>query len=234
MLRILALLAAAGLSACASMDNGAAPEQASILPSATSSDAAGPRGTGLTPAQWEVSQIAARDGDANYIMLDKARGEILMFRNGRPLFKASALTGESLADRLPPGALNTSFTHHPRLQDKVTPAGRYTVSEEPDAHYGPVLSVNEVQGKDWDIAVHKIFLGFPQEHRAERLASSDGREKHITWGCIDVSGATIHRLVANLPNRDATPFYILPTNQTHLAAFFPPLSARARLARATE
>ena len=220
---LLALISAAFLSACASYDTASTPPADAGFAAAPEA-AAGKPGAwpALSPSARQVSEIAARNGDRDYIMVDKPHGQIIMFQDGQPLFAGSALTGQSLADRLPPGALDQPFTQHPRTEDKITPAGRYTVSIEPDPHYGQTLSVNEVQGQDWDIAVHRIFLGFPQEYRDKRLASADGREKHITWGCIDVSDSIMHKLIAALPDEDATPFYIIPNDEAHLASYFPP------------
>ncbi len=189
---------------------------------------------GLSAPVREASLIAARNGDRDYILVDKDRGEIFMFQDGKPVFRDSALTGLSLADRLAPGALDQPFTQNPKPEEKITPAGRYTVAVEDDPRYGPTLAVNEIQGKDWDIAIHKIFLGVPRERRGARLASSNGREKHITWGCVDVSGETMKHLVEAVPNEDSTPLYILPYDQTNLAAFFPPLRPAARTASQVE
>ena len=116
----------------------------------------------------------------------------------------------------------------------VTPAGRYTVGEAPDNLFGITLNVNEIQGSDWDIAIHKIFLGFPLEHRDARLASMNGRDKHITFGCIDVSAPVMRRILASVPNEDGTPLYIVPTDERRIEAFFPPLSPAARVAAAGE
>jgi hypothetical protein len=175
----------------------------------------------LSPAERTVSQIAAQKGDRNFLMVDKVRGEIIIFQNGRPVYSGSALTGEAKGDEIPAAAMTETFTIHSPKEYKVTPAGRFTVSSQPDNYYGETLDINEIQGKDWDIAIHVIFLGFPQEHRDARLRSSNGDEKHITYGCIDVSKPTMQRLLALLPNEDSTPIYILPRDESKLPRFFP-------------
>jgi L,D-transpeptidase catalytic domain len=179
----------------------------------------------MSPGAARVAQIAARYGDRDYLMVDKSWGEVFLFRDGKPVVRGSALTGANPADILKPGALNVPFSRDPKLEDKVTPAGRFTVAKEPDHTFGVTLNVNEIQGADWDIAIHKIFLGFPQEHRDTRLASSDGRVKHITFGCIDISNAAMQKILQRLPDEESTPLYIVPTDERHIAALFPPTGA---------
>jgi hypothetical protein len=168
-----------------------------------------------------VSQIAEQNGERDFLMLDKAHGQIIAFQNGRPNFSGAALTGENPSDYLAPDAFTLSFAQQKGLKYKVTPAGRYTVSVGFDPHYGQTLDVNEVQGTDWDIAVHKVWLGAPAEHRDLRLRSSSLDDKHITYGCIDVDGPTMQGLLDRVPNEDRTPIYILPQDETLVARFFP-------------
>ena len=176
-----------------------------------------------------ASQIAARDGDRDYLIVDEVAGEIILFRNGVPVVRGSVLTGGNPGDTLAPGSLERAFTRTPRFEDQITPAGRYTVGMAPGNLFGITLNVNEIQGADWDIAIHKVFLGFPLEHRDTRLASMDGRDKHITFGCIDVSAPVMKRVSAMLPE-DATPVYIVPADERRIEAFFPPLGPGARVA----
>jgi hypothetical protein len=102
----------------------------------------------------------------------------------------------------------------------VTPAGRYTVSVGFDNAYGEILDVNEIQAKDWDIAIHKVWLGAPSEHRDARLRSARDQDKHITYGCIDVDGSTMEQLLARLPSEDTTPLYILPADENLIKNLF--------------
>lgn len=219
---VLSLVFAAALSACAATGESPTVDAHVDLsqPEALTADQAGTRP--LSPAARKVSQIAAHYGDRDYLMVDKTAGEIFLFRDGKPVVRGSALTGASLADTLKPGALSVPFSRNPTLEDKVTPAGRYTVSKEPDHTFGETLNINEIQGQDWDIAIHKIFLGFTQEHRDTRLASNDGSVKHITFGCIDISNAAMKRILELLPNANATPIYIVPLDERLIATLFPP------------
>jgi hypothetical protein len=176
----------------------------------------------LSDQEERVGQIAVENGDQIFVMVDKARGKIILFENGKPVFSSAALTGESMADRLPPGVLAERFSQLNALKDKVTPAGRYTVSRGHDDDYGTLLDINEFHGKDWGIAIHKVYLGTPSEHRDARLQSPNEEDKHITFGCINVMPTAIQCLLRELPARHVTPLYILPLDDTKTAAYFTP------------
>jgi L,D-transpeptidase catalytic domain len=176
----------------------------------------------LSDQEERVGQIAVENGDQVFVMVDKALGKIILFENGKPVFSGAALTGESTADRLPPGALAERFSQMNALKDKVTPAGRYTVSRGHDDAYGTLLDVNEIRGRDWGIAIHKVYLGIPSEHRDARLRSPNEEDRHITFGCINVTPTAIQYLLRELPARRPTPLYILPLDNTKTAAYFTP------------
>ena len=186
-------------------------------------------GVALSPSARRVSQIAERNGDRDYIMLDKAHGTIIAFEHGRPTFSGRALTGEYPVDTILPDAFAKSFHETSTLKYKVTPAGRYTVSLGFDPAYGETLDVNEIQGKDWDIAIHKVWLGAPWEHRDARLRSPGDQDKHITYGCIDVDGPTMKGLLERVHDEEATPLYILPQDETLIIKFFQPSDAVRRV-----
>jgi len=218
------LLALVCLAGCAETESVTAPRAPVKAPEAYQGDPT------LSPEAQRVSQIAERNGDRDFLMLDKARGQIIAFQNGRPTFSGAALTGENPSDYLAPDAFTLSFAQQKGLKYKVTPAGRYTVSVGFDPHYGQTLDVNEVQGLDWDIAVHKVWLGAPAEHRDLRLRSSSYDDKHITYGCVDVEGSTMQGLLDRVPSEERTPIYILPQDETQVAKFFPPHEAGRNVA----
>jgi hypothetical protein len=221
---ILNLLALAGLAGCADSSSLTATS-ATAQPSAAFSG-----GPAMSAEAQRVSDIAIRNGDRDFLVLDKAHGQIIAFQNGRPTFSGAALTGENPSDYLAPDAFSLSFAQQKGLKYKITPAGRYTVSVGFDPHYGQTLDVNEVQGKDWDIAVHKVWLGAPAEHRDLRLRTASYDDKHITYGCIDVDGATMQGLLNRVPNEDKTPIYILPQNEALVTRFFPLQDAGRKVA----
>jgi hypothetical protein len=208
------------LSACADSPDWVSPVTAPGATLQGSGEVATRGGQALSPEALHVSQIAFRNGDRNFLMLDKARGKIIVFENGAPTFSGAALTGENPADFLAPDAIGKTFAEQKGLKYKVTPAGRYTVSTGYDNAYGETLDINEVLGIDWDIAIHKVWLGAPSEHREARLRSPRDQDKHITYGCIDVDGQTMQQLLARLPDEDGTPLYILPVDRNLITKLF--------------
>jgi len=164
----------------------------------------------LSPQAIVVRDIASRRGDRTYLMLDKVRGVMILFFNGEPVYSGAALTGQYPADVLPPGLTGQSFAAGAKLQEKVTPAGRFTLARIVDPHYGTAFIVNEIRGVDWVIAIHRV-ANVPSEHRPERLRSSNASDRQITNGCVNVAKETIGVLERYLsaPN---TPIYILPQN----------------------
>jgi hypothetical protein len=132
----------------------------------------------IAPSMIETSRGLHPSGDAlgHYLMVDKPRGKTALLENGTLVFKSAALTGESKADRLPPGTLSKRFSQLGALDDKVTPAGRFTVSRDYDREYGSLPDIDEIQGRDWTISIHQVYLGTPSERRADRLESPDHQD----------------------------------------------------------
>jgi hypothetical protein len=223
------LMALAGLAGCADMQDVMTAPRAPVQGSVQTPEAH-QGGSGLSAEAQHVSRIAERNGDRDYLMLDKARGRIIAFQQGRPTFSGAALTGENRSDYLSPDAFTKRFAEQKGLKYKVTPAGRYTMTVGYDHNYGQTLDLNEVQGSDWDISIHKVWLGAPAEHRDRRLRTSSYEDKHITYGCIDVDGPTMRGLLDRVPNANRTPIYILPQDAALIPTFFPPLGAGKKVA----
>ncbi len=226
------LLAVAG---CASDDNfeGVAPpgfaQQSrpdwvtALLDAQASDDRSGPgtsRVAELSGQALFVSRIAVANGDRDFLMVDKLRGLIFLFKNGQPVFSDAALTGASTADRVPPALLAKTFSQPVDDSEKITPAGRFTVSRQYDKLYGTTFDIGEVQGKDWSLAIHPVFLGLPYEHRLERLKSPTAQDNHVTYGCINISSAAIRTLTRFLPADRTTPLYVLPLDEKLTSSFF--------------
>jgi len=171
---------------------------------------------GLSQAALRVSKFAARNGDRDYLMVDKIHGKLIQFANGAPIFIGQALTGGSLADRLPPEALSKSYAEQYDLKYHVTPAGRFTVSHAFDRQYGATLDINEIKGKDWTIAIHAIGSA----NRQARLRSAFDQDKHITEGCINVDADTMRRLAVLPASHGRIPLYILPMDESLITEIF--------------
>ncbi len=182
-----------------------------------------------------VSQIAGQYGDRLFLVVDKIHGKIALFENGEPIYIAEALTGANRDDFLPADAKTKTYAQQTGLKYKVTPAGRYTVSPSHDPKYGNLFEINELQAKDWVIAIHRVALGNSQQ-RDVRLRSPNIEDKHITEGCIDVDQGTIQELFRRIGKKTRVPIYILPMDDSLIARFFPSRETAsnqpARLARA--
>ncbi len=178
----------------------------------------GTPGPELSDQQRAVSAIAIQNGDQQFLMLDKSRGELLLFVDGQPVFEGAALVGESRADEIPPYLFNKSFSVPAKLAEKVTPAGLYTVRREADPHYGTIFTINEIKGTDWDITIHRVAI-VPGEHRPERIRSPNAAGRHITNGCINVERETI-RFLERYVTGPRTSLYILPEDPGRIPVLF--------------
>src|ERR1700722_19965918 len=175
----------------------------------------------LSEQESAAGQMAIAKGDKTFLMVDKALGKIILFENGLPVFGGPALTGESMADRLPEHELTEKFDDLNAPNTKITPAGRFTIQRgyEKDVG-GELFDVHEIRGKDWGIAIHQVYLGIPSEHRAARIKSPSAEDKHITFGCINGTPEASRSLLRELPEKSATPLYILPEDASQTAAYF--------------
>jgi hypothetical protein len=50
--------------------------------------------------------------------------------------------------------------------------------------------------------------------------SPNEQDKHITFGCINVTPDAINFLLRELPEKGATPLYILPVDASQTATYF--------------
>ena len=122
---------------------------------------------------------------------------------------------------MPRSELAKRFSSPVVTEEKITPAGRFTVRRDYDRSLGGVvLDINEIQGKDWSIAIYRVWLGAPSEHRDQRLKSPNDDDRHISFGCINVGGDTMALLLRLLP-KGPTPLYVLPRDEALTAEFFP-------------
>src|SRR5580704_9212448 len=99
---ILNLLALAWLAGCAGQSDLTAPASPAQPPEAFLG------GPAMSSEARRVSEIAVRNGDRDFLVLDKAHGQIIAFQNGRPTFSGAALTGENPSDYLAPDAFTLS------------------------------------------------------------------------------------------------------------------------------
>jgi hypothetical protein len=177
----------------------------------------------LTRQESEAALMANAQGDKTFVMVDKARGKIVLFENGQAVFAGPALTGQSTADEMPKNELMAKFDTLNAPDTKITPAGRYTVERGFDPEVGgPLFDIHEIRGKDWGIAIHQLYLGIPSEHRDVRILSPSDEDKHITYGCINITTPSMKILLHELPAKGPIPLYILPEDASQTAAYLTP------------
>lgn len=85
---------------------------------------------------------------------------------------------------------------HNALIGNDTPRGEFIVQQRltDDKYYGgDVLQFREDEHEIY--AIHRVWLGRPEERRERRLASPDARQRRITKGCINVSKEVYAMLV---------------------------------------
>ena len=172
----------------------------------------------MSAQEQQAVQIAGENGDHDFILIDKALGRIVVFHDGEPGWIGDALTGASPLDSYSLAVLALPESHKFTTEEKITPAGRFTVRRTGDDAEGTVFELAEVHGDGWYLALHHVWTGVPSERRMQRLASSDAADKHITFGCINVSVETMRYLLTHLSKQDRTPLYILPTDQSLTAS----------------
>jgi len=86
---------------------------------------------------------------------------------------------------------------YPALVGVDTPTGTFALHRrfvQANGYGGDVLQFAETPT---DImAIHRVWLGRPAEHRAERLASGDASQRRfISHGCINIEPAVYERIV---------------------------------------
>ncbi|MGB6537684.1 MAG: L,D-transpeptidase [Xanthobacteraceae bacterium] len=186
----------------------------------------------LSAQEQQALQIATQNGDHHFIMIDKALGKIIVFEGGKPVWTGSALTGRSPLDSYTAAILALPESHKFTTEEKITPAGRFTVRRTGDSEEGTVFELVEIHGNGWYLALHHVWTGIPSEHRMQRLTSANGAEEHITFGCINVSTETMRYLLAHFAKNDRPPFYVLPLDQTLTASLLEMGKAEAALTNA--
>ncbi len=86
---------------------------------------------------------------------------------------------------------------YPVLVGRDTPTGRFTLHRRyvrAAGYGGDVLQFLETPTEIF--AIHRLWLGRPSEHRAERLASDNvASRRGVTGGCINVAPEIYEQLV---------------------------------------
>jgi hypothetical protein len=162
--------------------------------------------------------IASRDNHAlPFIVIDKVNARVFVFdRAGFLRGAAAALLGLGRGDDSVPGIGQRKLaTITPT--ERTTPAGRFEASLGHDFE-------QDLLWIDYDssLSLHRVIVGNPKDHRAERLASPSVLDNRISYGCINVPPRFYDDIVAPAFTGTVGIVYILPERKPVRAVFAVP------------
>jgi len=168
------------------------------------------------PASPEVEHVArwVRDSGDNgrmpYMIVDKVNAKVFVFNAGGRLQGAEpALLGMVQGDRSAKGVGDQKLSAI-RLEDRITPAGRFVASLALDLQGQDILWIDYASA----LALHRVVKGKPVERRAERLQSETSEDNRISYGCINVPVKFFENVVSPAFSRTSGIVYILPETGT--------------------
>lgn len=169
------------------------------------------------PALADVTArpVAHDAGDGRpFAVVDKRLATLSVYAaDGRLLGRTPALLGLTPGDAeaasargKAPSALTT--------QERVTPAGRF------ETQPGHNLNGERVVWFDYEanLAIHRLRPAPANQHRPERLASSNLQDRRITLGCVVVDPAFFDQVVLPALGSGRGLVYILPEREPIVAA----------------
>ena len=191
-------------------------------------------GRQLSPnAQKFVDWIAAqnRPSDVSQVV-DPATGLMYVMKGGKIIADTPVLFGAKGIGEMPGGSMEAAYSMPiPESEKKVTPAGRFPASMGADAEYGS--SITFAQHKGWRIAIHRVYLGNPQERRQQRLDSANSSDNAVSYGCVNVGSDFYDRVLAKQDYTGNAFAYLLPTDASALDQFIPTPNTSLRTTRTT-
>ena len=171
-------------------------------------------------AQWVVD--SADNGLLNFAILDKKDARVFVFDpSGRLLGASPVLLGSAPGDDSVAG-IGTRPIADVLPSERTTPAGRFRARPGHDAIPEEVLWVDY----DTAVAMHRVRLTNPAEHRAERLASPNVKDRRISYGCINMPPAFFEQVLWPHFGERGGYVYVLPEVKS-LGQVFPALAKSA-------
>ncbi|MDB5881937.1 MAG: Uncharacterized protein JWP43_1815 [Ramlibacter sp.] len=157
-------------------------------------------------ANWALASLDTRG--LPFVIVDKSAAKVFVFdREGQLLGASPALIGLTLGDDSVPGIgqrkISTILPH-----ERTTPAGRFVASLNPSLHGDQILWVDY----DGGVALHRV-IEMPKERRLQRLASSNPRDRRITYGCINVPSAFFDGVVRSTFKSSNGIVYVMPDSR---------------------
>lgn len=120
-----------------------------------------------------------------FVLIDKINARLYAFDTRGVLMRATpVLIGMAKGDLFPPGVAQLDMSQM-KPSHRITPAGRFEADLFEKGRGRSSIWVDY----DAAIAMHKIALNFPKQHRPQRMASANPADHRITYGCINVPAA---------------------------------------------
>jgi len=170
---------------------------------------------------WVLS--SSNNAGRPFIIIDKVNAEVLAFDGmGVLMGRTPALIGAAVGDFSKPG-IGDRELRHIALEERTTPAGRFTAGVGPAPGHRSVLWVDYKSA----VALHAVVTANRSERRVQRIHSPTTEDNRITYGCINVSRPFYDKIVRPLFTGRSGVVYILPETLP-LNAIFPAVGPLAQ------
>jgi hypothetical protein len=177
-----------------------------------------PPGVAGELADW----IAASDdnGKLPFMIVDKLGARIYAFdAGGRLLGSAPILVGLARGDTSPPEIRGLKLAQISADQ-RTTPAGRFVTQWGASDGHGTMLWVDLADA----ISMHPVMSVNADEHRNQRIKSSDPDDHRISYGCINLPKTFYDSVVLTALNGGDAVVYVMPDTKP-ISEVFPAFAA---------
>jgi len=172
-----------------------------------------PTGDAGELAHW----VAASDdnGDLPFMIVDKLGARIYAYNaGGEFLGSAPVLLGLARGDDSAPGIGGLQLSQI-SADERTTPAGRFETRWGASEGHGTMLWVDFPDA----ISMHPVMSVSPNEHRFQRIKSSDPDEHRISYGCINLPKTFYDDVVLTALNGGNAVVYVMPDTKPIEAVF---------------
>jgi hypothetical protein len=187
-------------------------------------------GAAASPPVRELAAwiLAAHDNAGRpFAVIDKRGAYLYVFdESGRLRASSPVLLGAAVGDDSAPG-IGARPIDKVRPAERTTPAGRFAAQPGTDDAHQNVVWVDYAGG----VAMHRVLLSNPAEHRLQRLASPSAAERRISYGCINLPFSFFDDVVWPMIGLRHGIVYILPEVEP-IAVAFPAFAAEPHRPRA--
>jgi hypothetical protein len=149
------------------------------------------------------------------VILDKQEATVYAFTpEGRLLTSAPALLGLAVGDGTAPGVGDKPLAKVAEAE-RTTPAGRFVAEPGVDDTGTDVVWIDYDSG----VAMHRVITTFPEQHRPERLASPNAKDRRISYGCINLTIPFYEQVLSPTVRTTGAIVYVLPETQSPREVF---------------